>query len=249
MKNLSQWASRHGLIAILLLVLGEVVNGFNGVLLGASGLGTVSPFSLCLGILLLTGLILFVLSYARQSYLRGNYWAGRRWLFMAFLGNFLLFTLLGGLWNQRIQEPRSTVSALGNRRIDVVRDTVIPVDSTRQANWSAAQANVPTADQPAPAGKRAGYILLGLLGIVVAYFVAGIACSIACAGYGFLAAVTFLFGLGGLAGTVYFFGRAMQKPLKRRRDMTPDERRRDSRRFWLAWLIIVGIVSLLLVIG
>ena len=242
MKTLSQWASRHSHIAILLIILGELVNGFNGVLLGANLFGELPPVYLYISMLALIGLTSFVLLYVKRANLTGIYWVGRRWLFAAFLSNFLLFILLGGLWNQGVQTTHPSISVLGSRRSEVVRDTLAPANSERSVNQLTVQASDPT-DQPK--AQWGTYILLGILGILVTGFITGLACNIACAGYGFLALLTFFVGLGGYAGAVYFFSRAAQKSPKRRRDMTPDERKRDTRRFWLTWLLTIGVVTVL----
>lgn len=245
MKTLSYWARRHARFAIFLIVIGEVANGFNGVLLGATLLDQVPMVWLYIGMLILIGLAIFSQLSQRQAPQSAHYWIGRRWVFVAFLINFLLFGLLGGLWNQRVQTIHSTASVLGSRRIIVVGDSLSPADSVRRATRSEVKP-APSDTQKSPRGL---YIVLGILGIAVAYVITGLACNIACAGNGFLALLAFYLGLGGLAGSFYYFSKAAQKTPKRRRDMTADERKRDSRRFWLPWIILIGITSILLLVG
>jgi len=61
--------------------------------------------------------------------------------------------------------------------------------------------------------------------------------------------LTFYLGLGGLAGSFYYFSKAFQRSPKRRRDMTADERKRDSRRFWLSWLALIVVATVTLLIS
>ena len=247
MKSLSYWASRHVRIAISLIILGEVVNGFSGVLLGATALNQVSSVGLYGCMLVVIGLIFSIRPYLSQLGQSALYSQIRRWTFLAFSSNFLLFCLLGGVWNQRIQSIHSSANVLGSRRITVVSDSVSRADSVRLANRSATSVGNPSAAKES--GPRGLYIVLGIAGLAVAYVLAGLSCSILCAGYGFLALLTFYLGLGGLAGSVYFFGRAFQRSPKRRQDMTPDERKRDGRRFWLSWLILIGVASVALLVS
>ncbi|MVM28928.1 hypothetical protein GO755_02705 [Spirosoma sp. HMF4905] len=197
--------------------------------------------------LITIGIAIYIQLYSSTTSISSNYWVGRRWLFVAFLSNFLLFGLLGGIWNQRSQTVHPAASVLGGRRIVMVSDSLSPADSVRRAARSELKASPPPSDKQT--GSRGLYIVLGILGIVVAYTVAGLACSIACAGNGFLALLALYFGLGGIAGSIYYFSRAAQKTPKRRRDMTTDERRRDSRHFWLPWVILIGITSVLVLIA
>ncbi|QMW04344.1 hypothetical protein [Spirosoma foliorum] len=244
MKILSYWARRHTRLAIFLIVLGEFTNGFNGVILGATILDKIPLAGLTVCMVLLIGVALFIQLYPSQTSASTNYWAGRRWLFVAFLCNFLLFGLLGGIWNQRIQATHPTSSVLGGRRIIVVGDSLSLVDTVRRATHSETKAASTDTEPP----SRGLYVVLGILGIAVTYFMAALACTIACSGSGFLALLTLSLGLGGLAGSVYYFSKLGQKPLKRRRDMTADERRRDSGRFWRPWAILIGITSVILLI-
>lgn len=244
MKILSYWASRHTRLAIFLIVLGEVVNGFTGVLLGATILDKIPLIGLTVCMVLLIGMAIFIQLYPSQASASTHYWISRRWLFVAFLSNLLLFNLLGGIWNHHIQTTQPTTSVLGSRRIVVVGDSLSPADTVRRATHS--EIKVTPSDTTPP--SHGLYITLGILGIAVTYFMAALACSIACSGSGFLALLTFYLGLGGLAGSVYYFSKLGQKPLKRRRDMTAEERRRDSGHFWRPWAILIGITTVILLI-
>ncbi|MBN8826027.1 MULTISPECIES: hypothetical protein [unclassified Spirosoma] len=247
MKTLSVWASRHPILAIGLIIFGELANGFNAILLGASLFNKLPPLWLYISSLSIIGLILSVHIQATHSEASYSYWAVRRWAFIAFTGSLLLFSLLGGLWAHRVQASDATSIVLGSRRIAVVNDSLARPDTIQQPAHSTTKARLTRADNTAP--PRIVYILLGIAGIAVAYVLAGLACNVLCAGYGFGALLTFYLGLGGLAGSFYYFSKAFQRSPKRRRDMTADERKRDSRRFWLSWLALIVVATVTLLIS
>ncbi len=242
MKSLSRWASRHPPLAIALLILCEVANGLNGLVLGSALLGNGSVGGLMVGISLVLGGAVYV----RIRYDgRAGYWVSRRYLFAAFVSNYLLFGLVGGLMESRGQPLDMYTGARASRRLVVVAaDTVAPaVDSVRVAGPAAVGKQVPS---PSQTGRRLLYVFLGLLGLVLAQFSVGLACSLSCSGYGFGAALVFLFGfLGFLVSGIYFVKRALTKRLER----TPQERQRDGRGFGLAWLILAGIFAALFLIA
>ncbi|WP_080057570.1 hypothetical protein [Spirosoma aerolatum] len=247
MKTLSLWASRHTPLAIGLIMFGELTNGVNAILLGASLFNDLPPLWLYISLLLIISLILSIHIQTTHSEDGYSYWSVRRWAFTAFVGSFLLFSLLGGLWAHRVKYSDATSIVLGSRQITVVNDSLARPDSVRQPAHSVAKARLTRADNTNP--PRIMYILLGIAGIAVAYVLAGLACNVLCAGYGFGALLTFYLGLGGLAGSFYYFSKAFQRSPKRRQDMTADERKRDSRRFWLSWLTLIVVATVTLLIS
>lgn len=247
MKTLSVWASRHSVLAIGLIILGELTNGFNAILTGASLFNGLPLPWLYFSLAVVIGLALSIQIRMTTSEVITSYWMVRRWVFTAFLANFFLFSLLGGIWGHRVQYAESTSSALGSRSITVMNDSISRPDSLHQVGRPIGKARVTTADKSTP--PRIIYILLGVAGLAVSYVLAGLACNILCAGYGFGALLTFYLGLGGLAGSFYYFSKALQRSPKRRRDMTTDERKRDSRRFWLSWLALIAVATVLLLVS
>lgn len=244
MKNLSQWASRHAPLAIALIIGCEVVNGFNGFMLGATLLDTLPVAGLHAGVAVLVSLAMGVRLLARTGV--GGFNFRRGCLFGAFLGNFLLFGLLGGLTAPRLQPHDVPTGAWGSRRIESRADTLVRPDSLRPADRSAVVRGDRSDKQR---GRSTGFALLFVLSLLLMFFTTSLACGILCAGYGFFAAIVFLLGLGFLAGGIYFLGRASEREVKSLRDMTPAERRRAGRRFWLSWGILTGLFTLLLLIG
>ncbi|QJW88769.1 hypothetical protein HNV11_04920 [Spirosoma taeanense] len=252
MKRLSGWASRHTHLAIGLLVIGELANAANGLLLGANLLDTVSPTGLHIALIgLLTGAVsIRIWAAGRPSF--PSYRSGRLLLALAFLSNFLLFILLGGIWGQSIQTPDSSGSAFGSRRITVVSDTLaLPVVQASDSLYAVSRPVVAPAERVVKnrVGQRIGYVLLFVLGILLTYGAAALACNIACSGYGFLAAVTFMLGLGFLAGGIYFLSRSLDRELTPLQSMAKPDRKRITRRFWQSWLILIGLFCLLMLIS
>lgn len=245
MKNLSRWARRHAPFAIALIILCEVVNGVNGFLLGATLLDEMPTAGLHAGIAVLVSLAMGIRLLAHSG--GGNSGFGRWYLFGAFLGNFLLFGLLGGLTAPRLQPRDVPTGAWGSRRIESRADTLIRPDSLRPVEPSAAVREVGRPDNRR--GRSTGFALLFVLSLFLLFFTTGLACGILCSGYGFFAAIVFVLGLGFLAGGIYFLGRASEREVKSLRDMTPAERRRAGRRFWWSWGLITGIFALLLLIA
>ena len=244
MKTLSHWASRHTPLAILLIIICEITNGFNGLTLGAAWFDALPIAGLHAGIAVLLSLAVGIRLMARLG--TGHFGLGRWCLFDAFLSNFLLFGLLGGLMAPRIHAQNASTAAWGSRRVEVRTDTLTRPDALRPVQSATAVSDEARSNNQG--GKRAGYVLLFVLGLFLTYFTTALACSIACSGYGFLAVVVLLVGFGFAAVGIYFLGRALDKQLKNRSEMSPAERRRTGRRFWISWVFFIGLaaVSLLL---
>lgn len=125
MKYISRWASQHVWAAILLIIGCETANAVNGLLLGMNLLAD-WPVSILvlLMIVLLAG---FVYVQTRSvSVASVPYWVGRSWLFGAFIRNFLLFILLGGLWASPGQISTGSLPVKGSSRTISRSDTLAP---------------------------------------------------------------------------------------------------------------------------
>ena len=96
---------------------------------------------------------------------------------------------------------------------------------------------------------RVGYFLLFLAGVFLSFSGAYLACSLACGGYGLLAALVILLSIGVLAGGIYFLIRMVDRNMKPFRDMTRDERKREGRRYLWTLLGTAGGLGLLLLIS
>ncbi|MFD2933123.1 hypothetical protein [Spirosoma flavum] len=246
MKNLSRWASQHGRTAIALLILCEVCNAINGLLLGMNLLENWPAGCL---LLLILGFAVGAFFIQTQSARVANqsYWVGRKWLFGAFIINFFLFILLGGFWATSIQKPTFSQTAWGSRKIEVQSDTITPPSTLKSPNPAYYEDRSAVQEQPIrnQAGKRIGFVLLFLLGIVLSGYAVGLACSLACAGNGLLAFMVGLLGSGIFVSSFFLLSRAFDKIIKPWKLMNRPERKRVYLR---ALLLLLGfwIVSTLL---
>lgn len=241
MKTLSHWASRHAPLAIALITFCEVASAINGILLGASLLNKMPMADLQVGAAVLIGLAVGVRRLARTG---GHTFSFGRWcLFGAFASNFFLFGLLGGSMAPRSQPQ--PFSAWGSGRVESPSDTLSRPDTlvrpdvvrpVSPATNSAAQSDRET-------GKRAGFVLLFVISIFLLFFSTGLACGLACSGYGFAAVAVFLLGLGFPAGGAYFISRLKEKPIKKASEMTTAERRQLGRRFFKAWGLTIAVFA------
>ncbi|QJD77376.1 hypothetical protein [Spirosoma rhododendri] len=247
-KAVSRWANQHTRLAITLLIGCELTNGFGGVLLGANALNNLPGATLLLLGVLAAGLAIGVRSPAAARIV-GHTYAAQRWrLAVAFGSNWLLWIVLGAYWSYSVQTAAPSGTAWGSRRVVVRSDTLInPADTTIRPPVVYAKAAQKSEKRNQYVGKRIGFFLLFLLGFATWYFSIALACTMACSGYGALAALTLSLGLGFLAGGGYFLGRALESPFVPLRERPLPQRRRALRRFWLLWLILIGTfgVSLL----
>ena len=242
MKVLSRWAKRHAHLAIVFLIGCEVLNAFNGLLLGMNLLENWSFAGLLLlAILLGGGAVLVRLQYRTNQ----PYTTARRWIFGAFLGNFLLFGVLGGLWAERIQSPTVNQTAWGNRRAVMRSDTLIKpanVTSSNQANYYTSRKE----RAANPTGTRVLFVLLFVAGILLTGLAAGIACNLVCSNYAGAALLVAVAGLGVFGGSFFFLSRAFDKALEPWRETPPPQRRRT---WFRALLLMLGFIALWVISG
>lgn len=244
MKNLSRWASRHAFLAILIIISCEVLNAFNGLLLGLNLLEGWSMGSLLLLFLALLGGVILVRNRFNGSQ---TYASNRLLIFGAFLGNFFLFGTLGGLWAESVQTPDSNRAAFGYRQEVSQSDTLIKPKNRRSSNLTDYYADRTEREQTGnQTGKRILYVLSFLAGIFLAGLAAGVACNLACAGYGVGAFLVLLLGTGIFLAAFLLLSRAFGKVIKPWREMT----RRERGRTWLrALYLLFGFWALSALLG
>lgn len=242
MKTISCWAKRHAHLAILLLIGCETLNALNGLLLGMNLLQNWSLAGLLLlAILFGGGAVLVRLQYRTDQ----SYATARRWIFGAFLGNFLLFGVLGGLWAESVQSPTSNRAAWGSQRVVMRSDTLInPANATssNQADYYASRRE----RMANPAGTRVLFVLLFVAGILLTGLAAGLACNLACTNYAGAAMLVALAGLGIFAGSFFSLSRAFDKTLRPWRETPPPQRRRT---WFRALLLMLGFIALWVISG
>lgn len=250
MKTLSRWAHRHVALAILLLIGCEVTNGFVGILLGANALPdhSLSALPILLAVGVGVGVWIRIGQPSPQPYRQQ-----RLRLFGAFTSTFLLWVLMGGLWGQRVQQPSGEWAAWGSRKIEHSRTDTVGVSATAAPNTTYRQTQTEKKhlkpQQAGQGGKRWKFIVLTLLGFGLAYVAAGVACNLACSGYGFLSVLTVIAGLGALAGGIFFLTRAFEKPIVPMPERSETDQRRLRRRFWLLWIGAIAATGLAFLIS
>ncbi|GAA4418240.1 hypothetical protein GCM10023187_51470 [Nibrella viscosa] len=238
-QYLAQWAYHHPVSARILLITLELTNAALGLLLGANAWadvfrnGTPPAGLLATMTILLAGAVYWIrfIYFTAGRPLRSKH----HYQYALFVANFLLYTTLGGIGAQRAEvfHPSGSVGGSKEVRYEATNPTSPAAPETSDHRVERPEAKAPTdSDRTA---TRVGYVLLFLAGLVLAYGAAALACNLACAGYGFASVMVLLLGTGILAGGAYFFGRAVDKNMKFYRDMTPEERKREKRRFFRTW--------------
>ncbi len=95
-------------------------------------------------------------------------------------------------------------------------------------------------------GLKLAYVALFLLSIGLSILSIYLFCSLACAGYGFFAVLTLLLGHGVLSGGFYFLFKAFEKsPVKRFKEMTKSERKKEWAKYVKIVLILLGVYGLI----
>jgi len=242
MKYLSCWASQHVRLAILLIIGCEIINAVNGLLLGMNLLDTWPSGVL---VLLMVGLLAgFVYGQTRLVCLADlPYWTGRRWLFGAFVTNFLLFITLGGIWAGSDRASINSQPVWGSSRTEMRSDTLAPINNAPSVSNEAYYAGQ-VAKPDRQVGTRIAFVLLFCAGLYLAGLSALLGCHLYCAGYAGYAVVVLSLGVIVLGFGSLFLSRAFEKVIKPWRQMNRSERRRVSIRALLIMLIMLGLLLL-----
>jgi hypothetical protein len=249
---LSRWAFRNPIPARLSLLLIELLNAAVGTLLGAClweeffSATLASGTYLQLLLLWLLALVFFVRGRAQRE----QQGTRRLLLYALFCCNFAAYTLSGAIGAQRVGVFHPS-GGLGSKEVRVVEVYDITKPGPLVSETQAGQGTRPaqTRTERDRSGTRFGYFLLFLLGLALAYSSAYLACSLSCSGYGLGAVLVVLLGTGILAGAFYFLGRALDKNMRLFKEMKPEERKREGRRYRRTWLGVVVSLALLTLIG
>jgi hypothetical protein len=234
-----------------LIICIELVNAAIGTALGASAWDHFSRPQASSGGFLQVNIILliclvFFIRYFTQTFVKSRRHK-RLYIYALFCLNFIAYILVGGIGAERV----STFHPSGGLGSKEVR-SVYMYDWTKPAPAvapSQERAPVPASARRGSSlgGTRVGYFFLFILGLILAYGAAAIACNLACSGYGVGAVMVLLLGTGILAAGIYFLGRALDRNLKLYRDMTREERKREGRRYRRTWLgVAIGLGLLFL---
>lgn len=246
MKTLAYLASRHARLAILLIILFELTNACIGITVGGGLLAELSPLQLLSLIGVTFGIRSLILQFRSNQINHltstARFVFQKRIFISLFALNFWLYTLGGAVLSCMIQSPQSTASLYGS----------MTVVSTEQQRLSVVKKPGEKSEEkeghtPNKGLMRLGYIGLFVVGVALGMISALLACNLACAGIGLGAVVVILLGIGILAGGFYFLGRAFDRNMKPFKEMTPEDKKREKRRYWRTALVtLLGIAVFVL---
>ena len=254
-NGLTFWASRNIPIAITAIVLIEITKFWLGFHIGKNAFPAFSSNSLSIVAILIGTSVFVAQNYfkpeaatktrqaAFSTFAKGN--------FLIFTASFLLSVLVGNQWS-RIENPAvmAEVSAklVEESSTKINADSLISVIEAEQlAKEIKAQQ---TKEKKNDGMQRLGYFALFLLSLVLTYLAVAVACGIACSGYGIIAVLVLLLGLGILGGGVYFLLKVFRNgQIKKWREMDKSERKRERKRYFLSLLIAIGSLAVILIAG
>ena len=243
----ARWASQYTRPAILAIVLCELTNACIGISLGSTLFAELLPLQLL--VLVGSAFVIrsLILQYQKTEFrhLRSTtrFLFQKRIFVSLFLLNLWIYTLGGAVLGNMVQSPQPNSS---------LHSSMTVVTSEQHLSFSK---KIPPKEEDRKAKSsnegllRLGYILLFVAGVALAYISAILACNLACAGIGLAAVAVLLLGLGILAGGFYFLGRAIDKNMKPFKEMTPDERKREKRRYWRTALGTVLVTAFLILLS
>ncbi|GAB3903786.1 hypothetical protein GCM10028803_32790 [Larkinella knui] len=226
------FASRHPKVAAGVIILSECCNVAIGLLLGSSLLADQPGWYLSF---LLAGLVLFRVLFRHYIAIRlPDLVSTRRFRFqknsysLLFLINFLAFIVAGGMSGRAVlhPEPSGSVTSEGFRS-----DGATSEKDSLTTSQPLSQTAVSSSAEDSHTGTKIGYFLLFLASFFLFGLSSRLACNLICAEQGLLGVMVLLLGTGILAGGFYFLGRAFTKNMKPYKEMNPNERKREGRRF------------------
>lgn len=249
-EAIAAFASRHPAFAAGLIIFSELTNAVIGLLLGSALLadkpGWFLTWLLVVLIILRTAFCRFFATQLPDLVSRSRFWFQKNSYTLLFTVNLLAYTVAGGISGRSILHPEPSVSIASEgyraysetSRKDTLTTPAKSIDST----------DSPADEKPQP-GTRFGYVMLFLVGVFLSFGASALACRLACTNQGILAVFVVLLGLGIMAGGIYFLGRALTPNMKRYKDMTKNERKREGRRYFRILLATVGITLVSFLLG
>lgn len=229
LKSISFWAANHPKIAITLIVMIEIFNFLIGIIVGSEWWGTLPTGVL---FVVIGGVIMLRFLWNQYSLLETStqikahrYRWEKQSLGVMFCLNLIAYCIAGGLLERMSASPTPTATLHASQYTHSV---------TSESN------SLPKAKRPllhfkqkesSSTGRRIGSFVLFVVGVALAYVGALLACNLACSSYGFGAVIVGLLSIGILAGGFYFLGRGLSKTLIPFKDMTPEQRKRERRRY------------------
>lgn len=258
MNVISIWASRNTKKAILLIIIFEVLKLGIGFDIGQHFIPTLSPVFIELAVLSLVLLVTYVQNNYKHKAPVLSKEAHRQFRLRStsiiFLSSLFLSMLLGNHFKGLGYNINSIVVA--NAAVTIPADSVQtpPSDDIKDKKQVKKHkfrlfSKKTTADDDPHSNKRIGYVLLFLLSLVLSYLGLYLSCGILCSGYGVLAALLFITTLGVLAGGIYFLIKAFSNPVRPNSLMTPQEKKKERKKFFIIWALVGVAAAALFIIG
>jgi len=250
MNAISIWASRNTKKAILLIIIFEILKLGIGFDIGQHFVPTLSPIFIELAVLSLVLLITYVQNNYRHKSPALSKETHRKFRLQStgiiFLSSLFLSILLGNHFKGLGYNINSVLVA--NAAVTIPADSVqtAPNDDIKDKKQVKKHKfrlfSKKTADDDPHSNKRIGYVLLFLLSLALSYGGLYLSCGILCSGYGVLAVLLFITTLGVLAGGIYFLIKAFSNPVRPNSLMTPQEKKKERKKFFIIWAL-VGIAA------
>jgi hypothetical protein len=183
--------------------------------------------------------LLDLASYARFGF-------QKHFFFCLFCLNLFAYTIAGGIMGRVVSHPEASSNLYGSL---TTTSTFSASSSDDKKIAFRNKVFKDTQERKNDTGRRIGYFALFILGVVLAYVGAALACALACSGVGLGAVLVVLLSIGVLAGGFYFLGKGVDKETKRYKDMTRNERKREGRRYLWTLLGTAGALALWILIA
>ena len=237
--KVSKWASKNIVLSVGLIILFQFLQIFLGIKIGSGWFPSISSDDLTMVCILIFSLI-FTLQ-KRFSDLYNNldkihkYGPMLRYNVLVFLSTFVLSLAFGAHLNS-LENPARNIQLSATEHHNIIDSTthVLIQKALEKQKVNAAIQTETTKDT----GKRVVYFLLFLLSLILTYFIAVMACSLACSGYGVVAILVLLLGQGVLGSGIYFFLKIFRKGfIKKWKQLDIKEKKKERKRYWLTLLI------------
>ncbi len=232
MKIISVWAKTNTTKAISLFVLIEITRLILGFWVGSQLHLSLSTFEVGLASILIAAVYFGTDTWRRTRVGEKLSYAGsRKMIAVGMTCSLLLAIVAGNSYGERNHRPiddirLSMCSQGGSSAIPVV----LKYDETTKQQYT----NVAPEKEFKSGWARTRCFLLFVLGLVLTYFGAALACGLACSEMAVLAVLLIIVVAGIYGGAFYFLLRGLRKNYVPWREMTKQERKRE----WLKYVII-----------
>jgi hypothetical protein len=237
--KISKWASKNIVVSVGLIILFQFLQIYLGIKIGRGWFPSISSDELTIVCILIFSLI-FTLQ-KRFSDLYNNldkihkYGPMLRYNVLVFLSTFVLSLAFGAHLNSLENPARNIQLSATEHHHNIDSTTHVLIQKALEKQKVNAAIHAETTKET---GKRVIYFLLFLLSLILTYFIAVMACSLACSGYGVVAILVLLLGQGVLGSGIYFFLKIFRKGfIKKWKQLDIKEKKKERKRYWLTLLI------------